>query len=220
VESHVTHVRAPALRARCRAHLRRLRRALPALWHQPQDRVQVARPLRPARSRELGRSLPSARGLPPRHGTIAGETVAAQGGSASNGHAPVRAARAGSRRRRMVPDDVVTTSRARARPQTATNATRSCSNGSERLRAHRVPSSAGAGACRASSMLWSTGVGRASMPLRLSRTGNERCARPRSLSYRLRSQTFDDRLSQIGDRGCSQRGSADGEGVGGSPSGR
>ena len=44
-----------------------VRRALPALRHQPQDRLQVARPLCPPRPREPGRSLASARAVPPRH---------------------------------------------------------------------------------------------------------------------------------------------------------
>ncbi len=46
---------------------RHLRRALPALWHQPQDRLQMARPLCPARAGESRRPLASARGVPPRH---------------------------------------------------------------------------------------------------------------------------------------------------------
>lgn len=46
MESHVTHVRAPAVRSRCPVGPLRLRRALPALRHQPEDRLQVARPVR------------------------------------------------------------------------------------------------------------------------------------------------------------------------------
>jgi len=66
-----------------------------------------------------------------------------------------------------------------------------------------VPDPTGAGPCRAGSMLRSTGVGRSWIPLRLSRTGNERSARPGSLPYRLRAHAYEHRLSQIGDRACS-----------------
>jgi len=135
--------------------------------------------------------------------TIAGQAVAARCGSASNGRAPVRAARAGSHRRRnglrRRRHDLM-----RSRP--AADGRGRDTDLLVRIRAAAyapVPDPTGAGPCRAGSMPRSTGVGRAWTPLRLSRTGNEPCARPRSLPYRLRAHAYEDRLSQIGDRACS-----------------